>query len=57
MTVKSHGMLSNKSLKSISMRNKFDRVMKSVQDVRLDQDQNNTMINRLMGRVKSVERI
>jgi hypothetical protein len=39
------------------MRNKFDRVMKSVQDVRLDQDQNNTMMNRLMGRVKSVERI
>ena len=39
------------------MRNKFDRVMKSVQEVRLDEDNQNTMMNRLMGRVKSVERI
>jgi hypothetical protein len=38
ITVKSHGMFSNKSLKSISMRNKFDRVMNSVQEVRLDED-------------------
>jgi hypothetical protein len=36
MTVKSHGVLSNKSLKSISMRNKFERVMKSVQGNRND---------------------